>query len=266
MEWQHTAGLWVEKAGHKSLQEQFDAMNLEHSTCPDKETFAKLMSEHDRGLWVEKAVHDSLQEQLNATKQEHSSCLGEETIAGLQKLQTEHDEGLWVGITAHDSLQQRFDAMNSEHSTCPNKMKFKELEQMKLSLGEGLCAAQATLSAVEEEKERLRDLCNNKVDRSEFDGVQQQVNAWKSNHGVEKCVGKEVFNALNGRFKTVSKEHGQCPGVDELQRLRTESHHDKCVDQTTHDGLVAQHQQCPTADEIQQLREDATSVSKNNQG
>jgi uncharacterized protein (DUF3084 family) len=258
MEWQHTVGLWVEKSGHNSLQEQFDSMNLEHSTCPDKETFAKLMSEHDRGLWVEKAVHDSLQEQLNATKQEHSSCLDEETIAGLQKLQIEHDEGLWVGKTAHDSLQQRFDSMDSEHSTCPDKMEFSELEEMKLSHGEGLCAAQATLSTIEEEKERLRDLCNNKVDLSELGGVQKQVESWKSNHGVEKCVGKEVFNVLNGRFKTISKEHGQCPGVDELQRLRTESQHDNCVDQTTYDGLMAHHQQCLTADEVQQLRGTAT--------
>jgi hypothetical protein len=101
---------------------------VEHSTCPDKEVFAKLKSEHNDGMCIEKVVHESLLEQFDSTKEEHSSCLDKETIIGLQKLQAEHDKGLWVGQTELDSLQQRFDAMELEHSTCPNKMEFSELE------------------------------------------------------------------------------------------------------------------------------------------
>jgi hypothetical protein len=104
-----------------------------------------------------------------------------------------------VGQTKLDSLQQRFDAMELEHSTCSDKMEFSELEQLKLSHGEGLCVAQADFVAVEEEKERLKNLCNGKVDRSE--GARRQVDDWKSNHGAKKCVGKGAFNALNGRFR-----------------------------------------------------------------
>jgi hypothetical protein len=233
--------LWVEKSEYDSIQERLE--EVEHSTCPDKEVFAKLKSEHDDGMCIEKVVHESLQEQFDSTKEEHSSRLDKETITGLQKLQAEHDEGLWVGQTELDSLQQRFDAMELEHSTCPDK---------------GLCVAQANFVAVEEEKERLKNLCNGKVDRSELEGARRQVDEWKSNHGAKKCVGKGAFNTLNGQFRAVLKEHGECLSVDELRRLRMESQHDNFIDQATYDGVVAQHQHCLTTEELNQLRDTST--------
>jgi hypothetical protein len=88
--------LWVEKSEYDSIQERLDAKEVEHSTCPDKEVFAKLKSEHDNGMCIEKVVHESLQEQFDSTREEHYSCLDKETITGLQKLQAEHGEGLWL--------------------------------------------------------------------------------------------------------------------------------------------------------------------------
>lgn len=110
-------GLWVEKSKLRNLQQ-------EHSSCPGKESLAKLnklQSEHTEGLWVEKS-------ELRKLQDEHSSCPDKETFAKLNKLQSEHAGGLWVENDRVVALQKKFDDVDQEHRLCPDQNTVTKLQ------------------------------------------------------------------------------------------------------------------------------------------
>jgi hypothetical protein len=120
----------------------------------------------------------------------------------------------------------------------------------------GACVKKERLAALER---RFKDLelqhapCGDKVDRSQFNGLQQQLQALQNdmnaNHSNGECVTKDRVNALQLQYMRLQSQHTDGACVDrssfnsicqELQQMKSQHADGACVDQSSFNSVQEQ--------------------------